>query len=88
MGNYFGFSSAADEHIGSYTVRIQKPYTYSKKSSLSQSKTESKPTDPTPSSGVSLFNQHQDEQDLKMLENEKDIIFTTERSRCKSTFFI
>lgn len=87
MGNYFGFSSAADEHIGSYTVRIQKPYTYSKKSSL-KINTETKPADPTPNSGVSLLNQHQDEQDLKMLENEKDIIFTTERSRCKSTFFI
>jgi len=27
MGNYFGFSEKMDEHIGSYTARIQKKYT-------------------------------------------------------------
>ena len=57
MGNYFGFSSAADEHVGAYTVRIQKAYSYSKKSNLKNS-SESKPAEATPSSGVSLFNQH------------------------------
>lgn len=37
MGKYYGFSQVADEHIGSYTVRIQKPYTYSKKGNLKKS---------------------------------------------------
>ena len=31
MGKFFGFSEKLDEHIGSYTVRIQKPSTYSNK---------------------------------------------------------
>jgi len=35
MGKYFGYSSAADEHIGSYTVRIQPAYRYSKKGNSS-----------------------------------------------------
>ena len=37
MGSFFGFTEKMDEHIGSFTVRIQRPYTYINKSTLQKS---------------------------------------------------
>lgn len=43
MGKYFGFSSVADEHIGSYTVRIQPAYRFSKKGNATANNAISQP---------------------------------------------
>lgn len=84
MGKYFGFSSVADEHIGSYTVRIQPAYRYSKKGNS----TTHNPAPQTEISYEQLLNRDQDEADLKMLAKPEDTIYATERHKCKSTVFV
>jgi hypothetical protein len=95
MGDYFGYGSTADEHIGAYTVRIQPVNTYSK--------THTTKVDVSTSSEPSVYNSgnvkstveapamhkpEQDEADLAMLEKEGQTIFVTERQKHKSVAFV
>jgi hypothetical protein len=82
MGAYFGFSEKMDEHIGSFTVRVQKPYTYCNKSSTS------KPTLQTEVKPMVSQNSEQDKTDMLMLDQPNTIIYSTERNQCKSSMLV
>lgn len=95
MGDYYGYGSTADEHIGSYTVRIQPVNTYSK----TGMKTIEVGTSSEPSASNSgnlkstieqpaMFKPDQDEADLEMIKQEGQTIFATERPKHKSVCFV
>jgi len=77
MGKYFGYSEKLDEHIGAYTVRIQKPGTYTHQTDLltqkNVSSTDSKPKtisnadEQTKKENSVGIDRDQDKSDLAML---------------------
>ncbi len=74
MGTYFGFSKQLDEHIGAFTVRLQRPHTYAR----AQAK----------GAVAARREADQDALDMRMLAHEGELIYATERAACKSTMLV
>jgi len=94
MGKYFGKGKAFDLHLPVYSLRVQRANTLALDADNSpvvwrfrnpQSENDSaKPT----TSSASGTNKLQDERDMAMLTEPDQHIYATERSSCKSTFFV
>ena len=87
-GKYFGKSSVCDETIPLHSIRIQKSQTYSKMSGFEL--TGKFLTDKTVKVEKSAdeVNKDQDLSDLLLVQSPGEIIFATERTKCKSTMLV